>query len=187
MEKEIKAALRASIDFLEANGFRYAIIGGIALQYWGAVRNTYDIDFKVIVPDSDYAAVHATLRAAFPKRGRPDLPKNPLIVDVTITNVIVDFLLALPGYEELIIENAVRWNMNGWSAWVCSAEDLIIQKVVARRGKDWLDVEALLIEQRGKLDESYIEDWLAQFAEALERPQMLTEYQSLLTKIKSVG
>lgn len=187
MEKEINAALRASIHFLEANGFSYAIIGGIALQYWGAVRNTYDIDFKVIVPDSDYSAAHASLRAAFPKRGRPHLPQNPLIVDVIITNVIVDFLLALPGYEELIIKNAVRWQMNGWSAWVCSAEDLIIQKAVAGRGKDWLDVEALLIEQRGKLHESYIEDWLAQFAEALGKPQILTEYQGILTKIKSVG
>lgn len=48
----------------------------------------------------------------------------------------VDFLLALPGYEEKIIERAVQQDLGGFSAWICSAEDLIIQKVVAGCGKD---------------------------------------------------
>lgn len=81
---------------------------------------------------------------------------------------------------------AVRRSLNGFSAWICSAEDLIIQKVSAGRGKDWPDVEALLIEQRGKLDEAYIEDWLAQFAEALEKPEMLATYRQLLEKVKAL-
>lgn len=184
MEKEIEVALRTTIHFLEEHGFGYAIIGGLALNYWGVVRNTYDIDFKVLVPDTDYESVRTLLRSAFPKRARPHAPENPLIVDVTVSNVIVDFLLALPGYEEFIIERAIEWNMNGWSTWICSAEDLIIQKVVAGRGKDWLDVEGLLIEQQGKLDSLYIEEWLVQFAEALEKPEMLSQYQNLLTKIR---
>jgi hypothetical protein len=62
---------------------------------------------------------------------RPHLPENPLIVSVTIEGVIEGFLLALPGYEELIIERAVQHQLGDWSAWICSAEDLIIQKVVA--------------------------------------------------------
>ncbi len=96
----------------------------------------------------------------------------------------LDFLLALPGYEELIIQRAVQRDLGGWSAWICSAEDLIIQKVTAGRGKDWPDVESLLIERRGKLDEAYIADWLTQFAEALEKPEMLTDYQRLVAKVK---
>jgi predicted nucleotidyltransferase len=66
--------------------------------------------------------------------------------------VIVDFLLTLPGYEEQIIERAIQRDLGGWSVWTCSAEDLIIQKAVAGRGKDWPDIEALLIERDGKLD-----------------------------------
>jgi hypothetical protein len=110
-----------------------------------------------------------------------------LIVAVTISSIVVDFLLALPGYEELIIERAIQRDLNGWSAWICSAEDLIIQKVVAGRGKDWLDVEALLIEQRDKLDEAYVKEWLTQFAEALEKPELLSEYQRLLAQIKNLN
>ena len=63
---------------------------------------------------------------------------------------------------------------------------MVIQKVVAGRGKDWPDVEALLIAQRGKLDEAYIEDWLAQFAEALEKPEMLVEYRRVVEKVKAL-
>lgn len=100
--------------------------------------------------------------------------------------VIAEFLLALPGYEELIIERAVQHDFGGWLAWVCSAEDLIIQKVAAGRGKDWSDVEALLIEQGGKRDEAYIDEWLSQFAEALAKPEILTKYQGLLKKAKEL-
>jgi hypothetical protein len=101
--------------------------------------------------------------------------------------VIVDFLLTLPGYEEQIIKRAVTRDLGGWSIQVCSAEDLIIQKVVAGRGRDWLDVEELLIAQHDKLDETYIEDWLFQFAEALEQPEMLSAYQALREKVDRVG
>jgi hypothetical protein len=186
VEKELEAPLQTATSWLETNGFRYAIIGGIATSQWGFARVTHDIDIKVLVSDTDYAAVRSVLRSAFPERARRHVPENPLIVAVTISSVTVDFLLTLPGYEELIIERAVRQDLGGWSAWVCSAEDLIIQKVVAGRAKDWLDIESLLIAQRGKLDEGYIEDWLSQFAEALEKPDILDEYRRLLMKAKEL-
>lgn len=186
MEKQLEAPLRKAVAFLDEHGYRYAIIGGVALPHWGVIRATNDVDLKVLVPDTDYSAVRKALRAAFPQRAREHMPHEPLIVAVNIDGVMVDFLLALPGYEELIIERAVQRNLGGWSVWICSAEDLVIQKVVAGRGKDWLDVEALLIERRGKLDEAYIADWLTQFAEVLEMPDLLTEYQRLLAKVKAL-
>jgi len=86
----------------------------------------------------------------------------------------------------VIIEHAIRRTLNGFSAWICSAEDLVIQKVVAGREKDWPDVEALLIAQSGKLDSAYIDDWLVQFAEALEKPEMLAKYRRLVERISKL-
>ena len=176
MEKELEAPLRQAVRMLEQHGYRYALIGGVALSQWGVVRATYDVDFKILVPDLDFDSVRANLRAAFPMRARAHVPENPFIVAVEIDGVIVDFLLTLPGYEELIIERAVKRDLGGWSIWICSAEDLIIQKAVAGRSKDWPDIEAVLIEQYGKLDYAYIEDWPQQFAEALETSELLVEY-----------
>ncbi|MBI3242245.1 MAG: nucleotidyltransferase [Chloroflexi bacterium] len=186
MEKGLEPSLRKAIDWLEARGYRYAIIGGVAVSQWGFMRTTDDVDLKLLVPNSNYPAIRAALRAAFPDRARKHVPENTFIVDVVIEGVIVDFLLALPGYEELIIERASQRDLGGWKAWVCSIEDLIIQKSYAGRGKDLIDLEELLIAHRGKLDEDYIENWVSQFAEALEKPEILTGYHRLLTQSKSL-
>lgn len=186
MDKRLEGPLQKAIAFLEEQGYRYAVIGGIAVAQWGFPRATNDVDLKVLVPNTDYDGVRAALLRRFPERARPKAPVNPFIVAVTIDKVIVDFLLTLPGYEEQIIERAMRRDLDGIAAWVCSIEDLIIQKVVADRDKDWLDLEALLREQLGKLDEAFIENWLAQFVEALEKPEILTKYRQLVEKIKAL-
>lgn len=184
MASQLDQPLRTAIRFLEDQRYRYAVIGGIALAYWGVVRTTYDVDIKVLVPELDYGVIRASLREAFPTSARHLAPENPLIVSVLIEDVIVDFLLALPGYEEMIVERAVLGDLDGLSTRVCTAEDLIIQKVVAGRGKDWPDVEALLMFQGDHLDAAYIEDILGQFADALDKPQMLEEYGELVHKVQ---
>ena len=186
MEAPLRSALQKAVHALEEHAYRYAVIGGIALSQWGVARYTYDVDLKVLVPNLDFDAARDMLRAAFPVRARAHVPENPFIVAVDIDGVTADFLLTLPGYEEHIIERAVRRDLGGWSAWICSAEDLIIQKAVAGRGKDWPDIEALLIEQDGKLDYPYIEDWLQQFAEALENPELLKQYRQIAERIEAL-
>lgn len=186
MSNHLEPALWQAVAFLNERGYRYAVIGGIANQVWGEPRFTHDVDLKVLVPDIDYAAVRAAIRAAFPEPGRPHAPDNPLIVSVNVEDTVVDFLLALPGYEEQIITRAVRCNLGDLQAWVCVPEDLVIQKAVAGRVKDWQDIEGVLIEQHGYLDLDYLEDWLAQFAELLEQPEILSQYHAIQNRIAAV-
>lgn len=186
MLKDLEPPLKRAIEFLESQGFRYAIIGGIAMAQWGAVRVTNDVDIKVCVPDTDYPKVRAAIRAAFPKRARAHVPDNPLIVAVEIDGVIVDFLLALPGYEESIVTRAVRRDLGEFTILVCSAEDLIIQKAVAGRGKDWLDLEQLLVERWGRLDEDYIDKWLSDFADALAKAELVEQYREVHRRVAKI-
>lgn len=187
LNDHLMPALHAAVAFLEQHEYRYAVIGGITLSQWGFSRYTHDIDIKVLVPGTNYTAMRNAIRVAFPEPARIHIPQNPLIVAVTIQGVIVDFLLAIPGYEEQIVERAVTRDLGGWSIQVCSAEDLIIQKVVAGRDRDWLDVEELLIAQHDRLDQAYIEGWLSQFADALEQPGIRSKYQALREKIAELG
>jgi len=179
----LKEALRQAVALLERQGYRYAVIGGIANQRWGRARFTYNVDIKVLVPDTDYPAARAAIRSAFPERARPHVPANPLIVDAKVTGVSVDFLLAVPGYEENIVTRAVRGNLDGLEVWICSPEDLVIQKAVAGRVQDWQDIEGILIEQHGRLNLAYVEDWLRQFTAALDQPEILSQYQSVQKRI----
>ncbi|MFQ6102372.1 MAG: nucleotidyltransferase [Anaerolineae bacterium] len=186
MERYLEPPLREAVAFLEAHGYRYAVIGGIAVTTWGIIRATRDIDLKVLVPDIDYTAVRTAIRAAFPEPGRPRAPDNPLIVSANIEGVTVDFLLALPGYEEQIITRAVRCDLGDLQVWVCTPEDLVIQKAIAGRAKDWQDIEGILIEQYGHLDLDYLEDWLIQFTELLEQPEILSQYRAIQDRIAAV-
>lgn len=42
MENPFKLTLRNVVTFLDAQHFRYALIGGIANQVWGQARFTYE-------------------------------------------------------------------------------------------------------------------------------------------------
>ncbi|MEW6110482.1 MAG: nucleotidyltransferase [Nitrospirota bacterium] len=182
MGMQLLPSLHKAISLLEDNGYRYAVIGGLAVSTWGWTRATYDVDIKVLVPDTDYSsirAIRAIIRSAFSERARPHVQENPLIVDTKIDEVIVDFLLTVPGYEENITTHAISCDINGLKVWICSPEDLIIQKAVAGRPQDWQDIEGILNEQYGQLNVNYIKDWLKEFAEVLARPEMLKQYQHI--------
>jgi hypothetical protein len=103
VENPFKHALHEVVTFLENQGLSYALVGGVANQILGQARFTYDVDVKVLVPEFDYETLRTTLTTAFPEPGRPDLPMNPLIVSVKIGDILVDFLLTTPGYEEQVV------------------------------------------------------------------------------------
>lgn len=179
-------ALQTAVDWLEEHGYQYAVIGGIASQWWGIPRLTHDVDIKVQVPDLDYSTLRTGLRADFPERGRPHAPVNPLIVDVRIGPTTVDFLLAVPGYDEEIVARAVEVELEDLSLRLCTPEDLIIQKSIAGRAKDWQDIEGILIEQMDTLDLAYLENWLGQFAELLEQPGILSRLIAIRSRVSKV-
>ena len=187
MEPQYISPLEKAITALDRSGYRYALIGGFALSQWKVVRLTYDIDFKVLVPNLDYSSTRNFLHTTFPEPARIGAPVNPFIVSVRIDDVIVDFLLCLPGYEEQIITRAVQRKFGSLTVWVSTAEDLVIQKAITRRPKDWQDVDELLIVQFGFLDYEYIENWLTQFSDVLEQPELLTQYRALVVKASHIN
>jgi hypothetical protein len=91
MEDKLKEPLMVASQFLEKHGYRYAIIGGLALSNWGVIRVTQDVDIKILVPDTNYPAIRKKILESFPERARLYAPRNPLIVAVHIQDVIVDF------------------------------------------------------------------------------------------------
>jgi hypothetical protein len=61
----------------------------------------------------------------------------------------------------------------------CSAEDLIVQKLFAFRTRDVLDVETIVLRQRGLLDWVYIEKQLRPLAELKEQPEIMEVFSRL--------
>jgi predicted nucleotidyltransferase len=134
------------------------------------------------VRDRAISEFRALAEGRFKPHRRPWLGKSEsaLIISVELEDgSVVDMLAAVLPYEEQAIQRAEMIDIDGLSLPVCTAEDLIIHKAITHRHQDWLDIEGILVRQRGKLDVKYIRNWLRQFSEALEAPELLQRFEEL--------
>jgi len=174
-------ALMRVIDFLNEHHIPYMLIGGLAISILGETRATRDADFKISI-DMPLADFRKLVLEHFSERPTK-IPKHmlsPYVIHLwALPDVAADILVSIFDYEKQAIERAIEMDIESVPARVCTPEDLIIHKAIAERNKDWGDIEGILIRQRGKLDMSYIRNWLTQFAEALEKPEILTHFNQL--------
>jgi hypothetical protein len=56
---------------------------------------------------------------------------------------------------------------------------LIVLKAFAGRGRDWVDVEGMIVRQKGKLDWDYIREQLAPLAELKDSPGIMEQLEAL--------
>ena len=85
-----------------------------------------------------------------------------------MNGIRIDVMLADTVIDESAIERAHAVTLfNDKTIRVCTAEDLVVYKMLSTRIKDRADVESVIQKQGEKLDKDYIEGWLTQFEEAL--------------------
>jgi len=181
-------ALREVRDFLEQHRLRHLVIGGIANAAWGRPRATRDADFKVLLGDrtiGEFVALvgtHFRFRIAEPVA----FARRTYVVPIRASNRIpVDLVLGFLPYEQQAVERAVITEYQNVTFPICTAEDLIVHKAIWERERHWADIEGVLIRQGDRLDQIYIEHWLEQFAEALERPDLVGRYRNLRKEMES--
>jgi predicted nucleotidyltransferase len=176
------AAVREVSQFLTSSGLKHFVIGGIANAIWGRPRATQDADFKVLVGALSISEFVALVAEHFRFR-IPDavsFAQRTYVLPLFATNgTAVDISLGFLPYEEEAMDRGVPVVHDEVRFLVCTAEDLIIQKAVSERQKDWDDIEGVLIRQGQSLDQKYILKWLQQFAEILERPELVQRYRDL--------
>jgi len=172
MNPQIKAALAVRDFFSVRLKLNCAVIGGIALQFWGEPRFTHDVDVSVQDKLELPELVRLTTGAFRSRVADPQqFARSTRMIVLDVGGVDVDVSVALRGYEDSLFAR-VRSIMveKGKRLDICSAEDLIIHKVLAGRPQDLADVQGILQRQGKKLDVRYIRRWLGQFSRALDDP-----------------
>jgi hypothetical protein len=177
-------AARDLQELLEARGWRYCFIGGLAVLRWGEPRFTRDVDVTLLCPfgcedevsapllDSGYLGRISDPRE-FARRNRVLLLQSP-------DGVPIDIALAALPYEEGLVERSSLFEFEATSVLrTCSAEDLIVLKLFAFRPRDVLDVETVIIRQRGVLDWQYIAANLQPLAEVKDQPEIMATFERL--------
>lgn len=180
-------SIQRIMDFLNERNIPYMLIGGLTMSIWGETRVTHDADFKVSI-DMPLADFRKQVLEYFPERPMniPVHMQSSHVVHIWASpDVAVDILVSIFDYEKQAIKRAVPAEIMGVATRICTAEDFIIHKAIANRKKDWMDVEPILTRQHGKLDLKYIRKWLTQFAEALENPEILQQFERLYAEANS--
>lgn len=125
--------LRELLERLTAADVNFILVGGLAVNAWGYLRATRDVD---VVPEPS-------------KENLARLDALPAVADLGRVNVLQG-LAQVPTFEALDAE-ASDVQIDGLTVRVCSLEHLLAMKRASERPRDRDDVEALeAAQERGQ-------------------------------------
>ena len=185
MQAQLEALQEISTFLVEQN-IPHFVIGGIANAIWGRPRATFDADLKILLPFTDIDVFIKNVGTRFSFRVADPLSFAQELFVVLLqssSGIDIDLVIGFLPYEESAHERVQWLTYEGVTFPVCTAEDLIIHKAISERPQDWLDIEGVLQRQQDKLDQAYIRQWLLEFANLLEKQELLHKYEVQLNKL----
>lgn len=159
------------------------LIGGMAGIAWGIRHGTFDIDFTIALDASESPRLLQLLGDQV--LTSPDGPEG----FATDTGVLpiqhrsrtrIDFVLARIPYAHEALARAVEIDVRGVPVRFCTAEDLILHKIISTRERDRADVEALIALRRATLDRTYLDARVHELAWLLDDPSIEQRYAALI-------
>jgi predicted nucleotidyltransferase len=176
-------ALKVIIEFLETNKIPYMVIGGIANSIYGEPRQTFDIDIKIKI-NEQISLVELLERLS---KISESIHQNPVnfanemrVFPINIEGTKIDLIFADLNFEKEAIDNSVRYNYDSIEINVCRPEDLIIQKCVSEREKDWSDIKNIIKININNLNKDYIMKHCKELSDWLSKPDILEKIKKYL-------
>ncbi|HKB69166.1 MAG TPA: nucleotidyl transferase AbiEii/AbiGii toxin family protein [Pyrinomonadaceae bacterium] len=182
--KDILLVLSALTDWFRDQNVSYAIIGGVAIGLIAQPRETQDIDAVAWI---DLVDLPVLLKSAaeFGFVSRLSDPQSfaentrMMLLTHTASGLSVDVSCGALPFEREMIDRSTKFKIHELVLRVATPEDLLITKAVAHRGKDLIDIENLLTVYPD-LDLARVRNWVKQFADILEMPELLTDLDQRL-------
>lgn len=172
------------LSVLDEAGISACVIGALAVHRWGEPRATSDADFSALVPYGNERLALDTLLRRFKAR-RPDARAFALadrvLLLTTDAGIDLDVALASSLFEIEALELASSWEIvPAVTLRTCSAEHLIVYKLIAARPRDIVDVDGIVRTQGDRLNIDGIRRWGREFAELKEDPDLLRPFELAL-------
>jgi hypothetical protein len=174
------------LRFFRESGRPACLIGGLVVSRWGEPRVTKDVDATVLVDFGQEAHVLSQLLERFRSRDADATRRAQLgrLALLTASNgVDLDISFAAFPFEIEVLERATDWAvMLTVALRTCSAEDLVLYKLVAGRLIDLHDVQSIVTRMGRQLDAQRIRLWGGRFAEILGKPELLEPFEAALRR-----
>lgn len=186
LEQKSADAILAFDEFAKRERIQWYLFGAQAVIVYGVPRVTNDIDITVDLGVRTLADFIAPLqRAGFEPKFADEafaLATRVLPVVHQSTQWKIDLVLAGPGLEQKILEEARPHRVGRRKIRVISPEHLVVLKVLAGRPKDLQDVRGLL--DVADLDQERIEQTLRDLEQALDQSDLRPLYARLRAEAK---
>lgn len=163
--------------------WKFCFIGGVALQRWGEMRLTRDVDVTLFTGfGSEEPAIDELLARYKPRveNAKEFALANRVLLIQSEDGIGLDVALGGLPFEEEMTRRATWFEfLPGLSLLTCSAEDLIILKAFADRQQDWADIKGVLIRQEGGILWDYVHKQLKPLCAAKEAPEILQQLDEI--------
>ncbi len=179
----VYAAAAEMEAFCAARDWPACIIGGLAVLRWGEPRGTQDVDLTLVTGLGREPLFVRELLAHFPSRIDDPLPfalENRMVLLTASNGITVDVGLGGFPFEERMVERSSRFAfLHEVVLTTCSAEDLVILKAIASRGRDWSDIEGVAVVQRDRLDWPYVIEVLSSLSEVFDSETAIAQLAAI--------
>jgi hypothetical protein len=173
--------------FCSQQGWRSCVIGGLAVQRWGAPRFTQDADLTLLTGyGGEEAFVDRLLKVFSPRQAdaRAFALQHRVLLTRSKNGVDLDIAMGALPFEERTMMRSSHWETGaGVSLLTCSAEDLLVHKVFAGRNRDWGDVETILARQNGNLDLQLVRKELGPLLELKGEQGALEKFELIIKAV----
>ncbi len=180
-------AAREIQDFFGRRGWRFCIVGGLAVVRWGEPRATADVDLTLLAGFGAEEAFVDGILGGFSARipeARDFALRHRVVLVQAANGVPLDIALGGMPFEEEMVRSASPFEFApGCSLVTCSAEDLVASKAFADRPRDWADIEGIIARQGGKLDWPRLEKALGPLCELKEAPEIPEKLRKLRRRL----
>ena len=173
-------ALVTLADLLDDRGIPYMVIGGLANAVWVIPRATLDVNVTIWTEPAQPEEAIPLFDGPF--RIRPSDPRT-FVRETRVlplespSGVRVDVIFGLLPFEAEAIRRGVPREVAGRPVRFCSAEDLILLKIVSDRPRDQADVQGILARRRSTLDRTYLDPRIDELASLLDRREIREAYE----------
>lgn len=184
--KVFEAALKELSHTLRKGDVPYMIIGGLANAIWGNPRATLDIDVTIWVAEEQIQSTIRSLGEQYVfmvEKPYEFVAETRVLPAINSDNFRIDIIFGALPFEEDAIERAVDVKIGETPVMFCTAEDLILLKIISDRKQDLEDVRSILGFQKQDLDFIYLEPRIEELSDLLGRPDILKKWKSWKTDI----
>jgi hypothetical protein len=161
---EYAQLVAASLDRI---GVEYAFGGAIAVNTWvlrEAIRATHDIDLHAEVSGDELLVLCMLLGkhgVSAVQGGEVEFRRSGTVLRRVhcMPEMVIDFLVRGDEYGRAVLARRRRIELRGATTYVISPEDVLIQKALAFRDRDRIDIEHIVEAHGPDLDRAYLERW----------------------------